>query len=86
MLTRREFGLALVAIATTAIGAEARLSAYRDSHRDCGMCGAHVAEWWYVKGANGKPVAVCRECREIIEQDREETAELLAESDGKEPP
>lgn len=83
--TRREFAFGLIALATTAIGAEAKLESYRDSHRECGMCGAHVAEWWHVRGASGKPVTVCRECYEIIRQDEQDAAAMKAES-GEEPP
>ena len=29
---------------------------------ECGMCGAHVLEWWYVTGSDGEPVEVCEYC------------------------
>ena len=39
---------------------------------ECGVCGAHVAEWWYLAPYNpdgtidiyGEPVEVCRYCYE----------------------
>lgn len=32
---------------------------------ECGSCGAHVCEYWYVENINdGKPVEVCRYCYE----------------------
>ena len=37
-------------------------------HRDCGMCGAHVTEWWYVTPDLGDPhpIEVCRDCYELV--------------------
>ena len=32
----------------------------------CGMCGAHVSEWWYVQGASGHPVEVCHDCYLLV--------------------
>lgn len=29
---------------------------------ECGVCGAHVFEWWYVTGSDGEPVEVCEYC------------------------
>lgn len=33
---------------------------------DCGMCGAHVSEWWYVQGADGSPCEVCEYCYQLF--------------------
>lgn len=37
-------------------------------HVECGMCGAHVSEWWYVQGASGSPVEVCRDCYLLVNE------------------
>lgn len=29
---------------------------------ECGMCGAHVIQWWYITGSDGEPVEVCEYC------------------------
>lgn len=34
----------------------------RVEYMDCGMCGAHVSEWWYVQGADDSPCEVCEHC------------------------
>ena len=34
----------------------------RMDYADCGMCDAHVSEWWYVQGADGSPCEVCDYC------------------------
>lgn len=31
-------------------------------YAECGTCGAHVSEWWYVQGADGTPCEVCEHC------------------------
>lgn len=32
---------------------------------ECGMCGAHVSEWWYVRSdSTGEPIEVCEHCYE----------------------
>ena len=35
---------------------------------ECGMCGAHVSEWWYVRGYDGSPVEVCHDCYELVKE------------------
>lgn len=35
-------------------------------YAECGMCGAHVSEWWYVQGASGSPVEVCHDCYLLV--------------------
>lgn len=35
---------------------------YCCNHIECGMCGAHVLEWWYVTGSDGELVEVCEYC------------------------
>ena len=35
-------------------------------YAECGMCGAHVSEWWYVQGASGSPIEVCHDCYESV--------------------
>lgn len=35
---------------------------------DCGMCGAHVSEWWYVQGADGTPCEVCEYCYQLFNE------------------
>ena len=37
-------------------------------HVECGMCGARVSEWWYVQGASGHPVEVCRDCYLLVNE------------------
>ena len=35
----------------------------QDGYIECGGCGAHVHDWWYVENANnGKLVEVCEFC------------------------
>lgn len=29
---------------------------------ECGMCGAHVIQWWYITGSDGELVEVCEYC------------------------
>lgn len=29
---------------------------------ECGMCGAHVLEWWYVTDSDGELIEVCEYC------------------------
>lgn len=35
---------------------------------DCGTCGAHVSEWWYVQGADGSPCEVCEYCYQLFNE------------------
>lgn len=35
---------------------------------DCGTCGAHVSEWWYVQGADGTPCEVCEYCYQLFNE------------------
>lgn len=36
------------------------------TYTDCGTCGAHVAEWYYIQGADGSPCPVCEYCYQIF--------------------
>lgn len=68
MLTKRDcvaFAIAFVLVIACI------LSGYNPASRDvdtssryveCGMCGAHVLEWWYITGSDGEPVEVCEYC------------------------
>lgn len=45
------------------IGAAIHAAMYPPAqYMDCGTCGAHVSEWWYVQGADGTPCEVCEHC------------------------
>lgn len=35
---------------------------------DCGTCGAHVSEWWYVQDADGSPCEVCEYCYQLFNE------------------
>ena len=35
---------------------------------ECGTCGAHVSEWWYVQGADGTPCEVCEYCYQLFNE------------------
>jgi hypothetical protein len=39
----------------------------RTQYVECGMCGAHVSEWWYVQDDNHKPIEVCEHCYELCQ-------------------
>ena len=35
--------------------------------RDCGTCGAHVSEWYWIRSeASGCPIEVCQYCYELF--------------------
>ena len=37
---------------------------------ECGCCGAHVTEWWYVRNASDTAfVEVCHDCYETVRSD-----------------
>lgn len=38
------------------------------AHVECGMCGARVSEWWYVRGEDGHPVEVCHDCYLLVNE------------------
>lgn len=40
-------------------GVKVGISAARE---ECGMCGAQVLEWWYVKNVHGDFITVCDNC------------------------
>lgn len=37
-------------------------------YAECGTCGAHVSEWWYVQGADGSPCEVCEYCYQLFNE------------------
>lgn len=37
-------------------------------YAECGTCGAHVSEWWYVQGADGTPCEVCEYCYQLFNE------------------
>lgn len=38
---------------------------------ECGACGAHITEWYWIYNSNGKKVPVCKFCNEAaIEWDK----------------
>lgn len=53
------------AVAENKPAAAAEDSSAATEYIECGSCGAHVCEYWYVENINdGKPVEVCRYCYE----------------------
>lgn len=55
--------VAVALVLAAFIGAAIHAATYPPAqYVDCGMCGAHVSEWWYVQGADGSPCEVCEHC------------------------
>lgn len=49
----------------TAVAEDSPAAAENPTAIECGSCGAHVYEYWYVENINdGTPVEVCRYCYE----------------------
>lgn len=54
---------AIVLIALTILpGCSATVGSSCVDYIECGMCGAHVLERWYITGSDGELVEVCEYC------------------------
>lgn len=54
---------AIVLIALTILpGCSATVGSSCVDYIECGMCGAHVIQWWYVSNNDNEPIEVCEYC------------------------